>query len=346
MPYSRAQLKRLLDPDLINAAQMPILAARVAETVVRRQVFRTEDAAVSAQYALYRRAYTAIRDTAVRAGERYDLTKVEPTRTGRQWQDAVMATVQAASGALADAVAAEGLRRAVAARLGGYYGRLWLLDSATRDDVPIRIPYADLYRLALDTADVLREDVYDDLIRQLLGREWCELYANELDLLVPQIKLAISNGMSAGESIPDIMRRVRGVMGVETDRRRGFRANFNRVQTLTRTVVNTASNTGAADAYAANADILSGMEWLAARDERACSQCSALNGTVYKLGDTTRPPAHPNCRCALAPVVDPALLLPRATPPRATLNEWAAQQGVMAALQLFLSPRGDTQRVA
>lgn len=50
------------------------------------------------------------------------------------------------------------------------------------------------------------------------------------------------------------------------------------------------------------------LEWLTAQDEKTCPECSALDGQVIDMGKSFDggvmfPPAHPNCRCALLPVL-------------------------------------------
>ncbi len=331
MPYSKNQLRKLLSADLIPAKDQPHLTTRAAETVIKRQIFRVEDAAVLELEARYKAAFKRIQMAMLSDGER-----------NRAWLNNVMATVTPVIQRLTTDSAAIGLRAAHTAWLGGCFGRLWLLDMATHPEIPINKPTQDAL------LDMLREDVYDDLVHTLLGRDWRAQFADQLDTLVPQIKLAISTGMSAGEGITDIMRRVRGVMGVETDRRRTgdtYRANFNRVQTMVRTIVNTASNNGAAAAYAANADVLAGQEWLTARDERVCPQCRGFNGRVEKVGSFFRPPAHPACRCSLIPVVKPIDQIEASEPPRQTFGEWAVANGLSLALQQFMSPRRETERV-
>ena len=140
------------------------------------------------------------------------------------------------------------------------------------------------------------------------------------------------------------MRFVADAMGVSTDRRKGVanRANYNRVQTITRTWFNTAQNVGAYDAYSANQDILSGAEWLTCRDERVCAICSGLDGKVWSFDDPAReqPPAHPNCRCNIIPVIDPSWLLPDLSrPPGNTFAEFVAALYLEHLLRDFLAGR-------
>lgn len=50
--------------------------------------------------------------------------------------------------------------------------------------------------------------------------------------------------------------------------------------------------------------VVSGYRWQTARDERVCPICGPLHGEEYDQEDTEHlPPAHPNCRCWIVPVV-------------------------------------------
>lgn len=315
----------MLKPALIARARLPSVAGRITETEIKRRVFKVERRAVLTLADLYRAAFDDLRNAA------------EGYRPTRDWIDGYMVFVRQRLSRLALDAAANALRAAQVAYIGSYYGRIWALDMQSTPDAPIRTPQP---RGLLGT---LQEDVYDDLIRSLLGREWRAQFADQLDVLIPQIKLAISQGMSAGEGIDEIMRRVREAMGVTTDRRLGqvgsaqrmtYRANFNRVQAITRTTVNQASNTGAVEAYRANEDVLTGYQWLAAPG--ACDDCKTLNGTEYKLSDTVRPPKHPNCRCTVIPIIRQEYRLPAADAPRATWAEWVANLRDVSGVQLSM----------
>ena len=61
--------------------------------------------------------------------------------------------------------------------------------------------------------------------------------------------------------------------------------------------------TGNAAAWKASG-VVSKLEWMTAADERVCPICGVLDGTTYDIEAPERmPPAHPSCRCWLAPVV-------------------------------------------
>lgn len=324
---------------------------REAELYLKRRLLYLEGAAVARLHGHYRALYRALNEAARDLAAGFGIRAVKPDAAGNGWRRAFLEQAERLIRARVDPIAADALRSAATAYYAGYWGRVWLLDMATRADHPIAIvpPPADaLARQVLQP--LVREDVYDDLIRSLLGREWRQQFSTELDQLILDIRRAIGTGLLDGEGIDDIMRRVRDAMGITTDRRlgplnsarrAGYRANFNRVQAIVRTTVNRVSNDGAISAYRAHPDVLSGYEWLTARDERVCPQCAGLNGKVYKLADRTRPPAHINCRCTIIPVVRQALLDPNFdAPPREPLPGWARRHGMEAVLADFLTGTG------
>jgi SPP1 gp7 family putative phage head morphogenesis protein len=80
--------------------------------------------------------------------------------------------------------------------------------------------------------------------------------------------------------------------------------------TIARTEVITANNRGNFDAYEASG-VVAQVEWLTAGDDLVEEICQDNEdaapvplGEAFPSGDDS-PPAHPNCRCALVPVVEP-----------------------------------------
>ena len=46
------------------------------------------------------------------------------------------------------------------------------------------------------------------------------------------------------------------------------------------------------------------FRWVAALSERTCPECEGLNGQVFDIDNTKIPPAHVDCRCTVAAVVE------------------------------------------
>ena len=99
-------------------------------------------------------------------------------------------------------------------------------------------------------------------------------------------------GFGEGESIPQLAERVQDTF-----------AEFDSVRSerIARTEVIAASSQGAVESYKDAG--LTQSEWYPAMDERECALCESLAG-VHDLAEKYTPPAHPNCRCVLLPVLD------------------------------------------
>lgn len=112
----------------------------------------------------------------------------------------------------------------------------------------------------------------------------------------------LRQGMLAGESINDMLRRVRGRREV------GFRDGIigrlgNNAQTIVRSGVMAASNAARQSFHTANKDLLKGHSWVLTLDDRTCARCAAGEaGNPYPVGSPPNLPAHPGCRCVTAPI--------------------------------------------
>lgn len=127
---------------------------------------------------------------------------------------------------------------------------------------------------------------------------------------------ALSEGINAGESIPDLKKRVESVF----TNIKGYRS-----ERIARSETIRASNYATQESWK-ESGVVSGKEWLTAEDEAVCPWCGPLDGKVveidgdyFKRGSTVtgsdgrplkldyetvqHPPLHVNCRCTLVPVV-------------------------------------------
>lgn len=74
-----------------------------------------------------------------------------------------------------------------------------------------------------------------------------------------------------------------------------------RAETIARTETMRALRSGMQMVYNANDDILQGWMWNAAKSERTCAACLALDGKVFPMGVQMN--SHPRCRCVATPVL-------------------------------------------
>lgn len=138
----------------------------------------------------------------------------------------------------------------------------------------------------------------------------------------------IRQGMLNEESIPELVRRVRGRQAgfIRQDPETGlfvpkgtrgavvkprfvggaWQSTTRDAEATVRTAVNFVSNQAAMETYQANGRLLRGVRFSATLDARTTPQCMAEDGNVYAMDDGDRPqlPLHWNCRSAWVPEVD------------------------------------------
>jgi SPP1 gp7 family putative phage head morphogenesis protein len=112
---------------------------------------------------------------------------------------------------------------------------------------------------------------------------------------------AIQKGMIQGETVDQIVRRVRGSPSLNY-RDGVMRLGRTSAERLVRTATNHVSNAAREIMFEENKDYIKGVQWVATLDTRTCMRCAALDGKTFKVGSGPRPPYHWNCRCTVAPV--------------------------------------------
>lgn len=154
---------------------------------------------------------------------------------------------------------------------------------------------------------------------------------------VERIRGAIRQGVVEGETIDDMVRRIRGTVvraegyvDVETGKRivgkttaqmkamaekgtarkvpgayqgGAMDTSTRSAEALARTAVMHVSNVARGKVNQENADLLDGEQWVATLDTRTCAECGPEDGKVYPVGEGPVPPLHINCRCVRIPVV-------------------------------------------
>ena len=112
---------------------------------------------------------------------------------------------------------------------------------------------------------------------------------------------SIQSGVLQGEGYRKLTNRLRNDFGLAK----------REAVTLARTYVQSANVAAQEAVFAANADIVQGVEWCAVLEQGhhetgrgTCLRCSGLDGNEYR-GEEPRPPMplHPNCRCVWVPLL-------------------------------------------
>ncbi|WID41976.1 minor head protein [Pseudomonas phage ZQG1] len=121
---------------------------------------------------------------------------------------------------------------------------------------------------------------------------------NDIARCEQQVRL----GFLAGETNDQIARRLLGTKAADYADG-AFATTRREAMMIARTATNHIS-TGARQAvWEANSDVISGVRWVATLDGRTSPVCQGRDGEVYPINSGPRPPAHPNCRSTVAPVL-------------------------------------------
>lgn len=179
----------------------------------------------------------------------------------------------------------------------------------------------------LPPPELLRSIVRTRPFEGKVMRAWAKSIERvDLDRIETQIKI----GLTQGESIPEISRRVvgtvklRGVNGVTEITRRNAEA-------LARTSVNAIANEARREFHLANADILDDELYVATLDAVTTPICRSLDGERFPLGVGPIPPLHFGCRSLRTAILDAIALGRRPSKPvheRGLLREFAKRENL------------------
>jgi SPP1 gp7 family putative phage head morphogenesis protein len=133
-----------------------------------------------------------------------------------------------------------------------------------------------------------------------------------------QVKRQIQLGYARGETIDDIVRRIRGkATGAPIRNERGqitgyrftggiLATSTREAETIARTAINHISNRASLEVFRANQDVAPRVRYTATLDSRVSVLCASNDGKEWPLDDPQLlvPPLHPNCRSVLIPLPD------------------------------------------
>jgi SPP1 gp7 family putative phage head morphogenesis protein len=149
----------------------------------------------------------------------------------------------------------------------------------------------------LPTAAVMETMAGNVLIQGAPQAAWWDKQAADT---VFRFKAAVRQGLVSAETNQQIISRVVGELGVAR----------NNAAALVQTSVQSVANAARMQVFKDNADVISGVQYLATLDTHTCMTCAprdlmtwtldgaAINATLPFIA----PPLHFNCRCVLTPI--------------------------------------------
>ena len=146
---------------------------------------------------------------------------------------------------------------------------------------------------------------------QVVAKAFRGISIKQAELISSQIRI----GITEGESIPKIAKRLRGRLQFGANQNMtakaqrlaggdGMRLANTQVMTVVRTSVNQVQNAVSQATYAANQDVTQRYEYVATLDARTSKICGSLDGRIFKYNEGPLPPQHFNCRSTTVPIID------------------------------------------
>lgn len=133
---------------------------------------------------------------------------------------------------------------------------------------------------------------------QTVKKYFSNLAAKDANEITRQLQI----GLVEGESVPELVRRIRGT------REQAFtdgvlNTTRHNAETIARTAVNDITTKAREEVYKANTDVVSQVKYLATLDSRTTAICASLDGRVFNIDEGPRPPQHFNCRSTTVPIM-------------------------------------------
>lgn len=163
------------------------------------------------------------------------------------------------------------------------------------------------------TNEQLKQIASDTLINGAKSADWWSKQTEEMKFAFER---EMREGMVRGESLGELIQRVRGKRAWKDQPSRDavpgfFDKSYVQAEALVRTSVMTVANQTHLDVYAANADVISAIQWISTLDLRTTPTCQGLDGkswdvkTLAPIGHELQfpgPTAHWNCRSTQIPI--------------------------------------------
>ena len=154
------------------------------------------------------------------------------------------------------------------------------------------------YAPTMPGPNMLRAVVRNEPMNGKLVTTWFKELGEDLGSKVSQ---QINLGIVAGDSVDDMVRRIRGTrMNRYMDGVIG--ASRRNVEAVVRTQMTHVSNRSRSLLYEGNRDVIKGVQYVATLDSRTTDTCAGLDGKVFKPTEGPRPPLHIRCRSTTVPI--------------------------------------------
>lgn len=157
------------------------------------------------------------------------------------------------------------------------------------------VPTAQAIRAAVNTAPLSVRGAGGGLLLEAF-------LAKHTEADIERVTGVIRRGYFEGQTTDDVVRTLIGTKAANYGD--GLIAESRRyARMVAHTALQHVAHVARAEGMKANADILEGYRWVSTLDSHTSELCQSLDGQVFKLDEGPMPPAHPNCRSTVVPVM-------------------------------------------
>jgi len=198
--------------------------------------------------------------------------------------------------------------------------------------------------MVMPNPEVLRQSVLTSSFEGHKLKTWLKAYKKSDRLGMMK---AVGKGVSFGESIPDIGRRLRKVTSLKRKQ----------AEAIARTAVSSVVNNARDAVYNQNTDLIKAVQFVATLDTRTTLVCINLDGKTFPTGEGPRPPMHFACRSTTIPVTsswkefgikDPPpatrASMTGAVPAKTNYKSWLRKQSKAAQVKVLGKKRAELYR--
>lgn len=363
-PPSRAQIDRVLNVRghaFVDPAEVPNLTARYTESYIRRRLITLENETIAGLYQRGVAVYRGLRRTLNDMSEEWGIRRLDTTPDARAMMREFSQIVSSRLQNFSRDIAWYVYNRSVLIYMAAYYGRLWQLSSVVVDET---IEFTPLDRRAA-SRNVLKlaETTFADFepgdltIYNLLGEDWIEWFADDVEMLVIGIRRDLRQVMRDRGSNTDATDAIAEGLGLRLEslgRRKvpeKLSGELHRMTVIARSYMIESMNKATVQTYEDNADLVWGVRFLTSTDGRVCPMCQALLGKQWPLGslEIKYPVSdtHPQCRCTLLSVQHRDIqTVGSDARPKETFKTWLQRVGADDLIDRLVNVRPATDGLA
>ncbi|MGY3265153.1 phage head morphogenesis protein [Lysobacter sp. HA35] len=167
--------------------------------------------------------------------------------------------------------------------------------AAALEGVDVATPAAPALRAAVAAAPLSVRGPGGGMLLDAFVAKW-----GEAD--VERIVGTIRRGYFEGRTTDEIVRDLRGTKAANYADGQ-LAVSRRHARTVAHTGVQHVAHVARAEFMRANDDLIKGYRWVSTLDSKTSEVCQSLDGRIFDLGGGPMPPAHPNCRSTVVPVV-------------------------------------------